>query len=57
MDPLGEKNQAHRCKEQTGGCQRLGGGELVGKMGEEGQKVQKVQTSTYNINTSWGGNV
>ena len=51
MDPLGEKKQAHRYRELTGGCQRLGG---VGKMGEGGQKVQ---TSTYKINTSWGGNV
>ena len=34
-----QTTQAHRYREQTGGCQR-GGGVGVGNMGEGGQKVQ-----------------
>ena len=45
------KNQAHKYREQIGGW---GGVAVVGKMGEGGQKVQ---TSSYKINKSWGCNV
>ena len=49
------QKQAHRYKEEIGGCQRQecvgGGGKEVGEMGKGGLKVQ---TARYTINKSWG---
>ena len=42
-----KKKKAHRYKEQIGGSQRLG----LGEMGEGGQNIQ---TSSYKIIKSWG---
>lgn len=39
---------------ETGGCQRCPHPQDVGEMDEGSQKVQ---TSSYKINTSWGCNV
>ena len=45
------KSQTHRYREQIGGCQRWG---VADEMGESGQKIQ---TSSYKINKSWGCNI
>ena len=45
------KNHVHRYREQIGGCQKLG----VGEMGEGGQKVRKKKTGKccrYLLNVS-----
>ena len=44
--------QAHRYKEQTGVYRKqgMGGGQM-------GEGTQKIQTSSYKINKSWGCNV
>ena len=44
-----KQKQAQRYWEQIGGCQRQGVG--VGEMDEDSQKVQ---SSSYKINRSWG---
>ena len=50
VESLRKRKKPHRYIEQTGGCQRR-------EVGEKAESGQKVQTSSYKINKSWGYNV